>query len=1067
MYIRRFFSVFAAVAVLSVAQAHAVSLTAAEWGYLQAHDSVIEFVCQESNPPFEFVDENGESSGMAVELVRWLATELDFRASFNHVPLQSAQKGVLSGRYEVMTTLFRSENPDERFDVTPVFFNVPVSVFIRTGRADIRTLADLNGRTVAMPSGDHTQEFLDAQGAAYTLILTRNAAQAVDAVMTGEADALIGGEQMVFYYLYASERVDALKKVGNPLYVGQYSMAVKGGNKALLSILGKGIDKAKADGIVTKISRKWLGIEYTPFGLQMMRYIRYLVIGVGLLLAALLLFWVWDVRLTYRVQERTRQLQRSEERLRTVFQSSPDAIFIEDENGTVLDANPVACAFHNMSRNELVGRNIFELVPEDCRDEVQHEFHKWFTGELKRYEGMSHTADGREVPVEIIGAPMRYEGKTAVLLLVRDLTDRRGAEQALRESEMHYRGLIEAQNSFIVRVDPEGRYTFVNEAFCRFVGQSRAELIGQSFDPLIYPDDLAIPRKAVETLLARKERVVTVEHRMRTRTDAAWVNWENIAVYDEDGRVTEIQCMGHDITERRRVREALLESEKRLQFLFEGIPHIAVQGYSADRKVIYWNRASEKLYGYSKQEAFRRTIEELVIPVERRDETVEAIRTWAETGTPIPSGEVTKRTRDGEEVAVYTSRLATHNQRGEWEMYVVDVDLSELKRAEKELLVAKESAERANRAKSEFLTHMSHELRTPMNGMMGMTQLLLGSRISDDQCDYLETIMESARQLMRIIDELLDISCIEAGELRLQPAPFDPRETVEKAVLLFIARAGNKGIDLSVAVDESVPPALYGDAGRIRQILINLISNALKFTHEGHIEIRARAEEQDGVSRLFFEVADTGIGISPDKQSLIFEKFMQVDASFRREYSGAGLGLAITRQLVELMDGTISLESEVGKGTVFRFDLVLAVSEDTPLPAPPPPAEAVLFKANILLVEDNSVNSKVAATMLKKLGCRVTASASGAEALRQLSLHKYSLFDIIFMDCQMPGMDGFETTRSIRRMVGALRDIPIVAMTAHALEEDRLRCIDAGMDDYLAKPVSSDALIAVLQKYCV
>lgn len=1067
MCIRRLLSVIAAAALLSIAPSHADSLTTEAWNYLQDRNNVIEFVCQESYPPFEFVDENGESSGIAVELVRWLATELDFRASFSHVPLQQAQEGVLSGRYDAMTTLFRSENPDERFNVTPVLFNVPVSVFIRTGRADIRTPTDLNGKTIAMQSGDYAQDFLDAQGTAYTLVLTRDTAQAVDAVMSGRADALIGGEQMVFYHLYAAELTDALKKAGEPLYVGQYSMAVAHNNKALLSLLSKGVEKAKADGIVAKISRKWLGIEYTPFGFRMVRYIRYIVVGVGLLLAAVLLFWIWDVRLTYRVQERTRQLQRSEERLRTVFQNSPDAIFIEDENGTILDANPVACSFHHMSRNELVGRNIVELVPEGFRKEAQREFRKWFTGEMKLYEGVSHTADGREVPVEIVGAPMRYEGKTAVLLLVRDLTDRRDAEQALRKSEMRYRGLIEAQNNFIVRVNPQGRFTFVNEAFCRFIGRSQAELIGHSFEPLIYPDDLPIPTKVVETLLAGQEQVVTVEHRMRTPARVAWVNWENIAVYDEDGRMTEIQCMGHDITEQRRIREALQESEKRLQFLFEGIPHIAVQGYNADRKAIYWNRASEKLYGYSKQEALRRKIEELVIPPDRRSETVEAIRNWVENGVPIPSGEVTKRTRDGEEVAVYTSRLATHNQRGEWEMYVVDVDLSALKRAERELLTAKENAERANRAKTEFLANMSHELRTPMNGMMGMTQLLLESGASAEQREYLETIMESARELMRIIDELLDISCIEAGEMRLQPVSFNPRETVEKAALLFTTRAGRKGIDFSMAVEESVPQALYGDVGRIRQILINLIGNALKFTRQGRIEIRVRAEEQDGICRIFFEVADTGIGIPPEKQPLIFEKFMQVDTSLQREYGGAGLGLSITRRLVELMGGTISVESEVGKGSVFRFDLVLAPSEEIPLPAPkPPPDKTMLFRANILLVEDNLVNSRVAAAMFKKLGCRVTTSTSGAEAVRQLSLHKHTLFDIIFMDCQMPGIDGFETTRSIRRMAGALRDIPIVAMTARALDEDRRRCLEAGMDDYLAKPVSPDSLIAILQKYC-
>jgi PAS domain S-box-containing protein len=631
---------------------------------------------------------------------------------------------------------------------------------------------------------------------------------------------------------------------------------------------------------------------------------------------------------------------------------------------------------------------------------------------------------------------------------------------------MRYRGLIEAQSNFIVRIDAAGLFTFANAAFCRFLGCERDELIGQDFRSYIYHDDKAVPERAIEALVSRRERVVAVEHRMRARACTAWVQWENMAVFDESGRVVEIQSVGQDITERRRIYEALQESEKRLRFLFEEIPHIAVQGYNIAREAIFWNRASEELYNYSKKEVLGRKMEDLVLPLDRREEMVNEFENWVKTGTPIPSGEMMKRTADGTPVAVYSSRLATRNQRGEWEMYVIDVDLSELKHASEELVQAKEYAERANRAKSEFLANMSHEIRTPMNGVMGMTHLLLDTKLTAEQRNHIQTIMESTQELMQIIDELLDISRIEAGEVRLRPEPFNMRETVEKAALLFADRAGRKGVDISVAIHDSVPKQMLGDSGRIRQILINLVGNALKFTHDGHIQIRIQAEREEGGWNLIADVKDTGIGMTPELQEHIFEKFMQGDTSSTREYGGAGLGLAITRQLVHLMGGKISVVSEVNKGTTFRFNLKLG-SIETEKPAaassPPVPGKMEQITADVLLVEDNLVNQKVAAAMIKKAGCKVIVVPNGARALEQIALRK---FDLIFMDCQMPVMDGFEATRAIRQMVGDIRDVPIIAFTAHALKGDRQRCLDAGMNDYVAKPVHRDDLIAILKKYC-
>jgi len=1042
------------------ALARPIELTSQEQAWLDERGGVIRFAFHPNYMPVEFLDKDGKPAGIMVEFIRWIGERAGFKPEF-YAEAQGTEP-VFLGEYDAKTSLWYSSRRTNDLGATPVVMQMPISIFV-VNPSNIRTLKDLSGRTVAISPNERV---LKNYGIKHIPLVYDEIESQLMAVVSGQADAIVGIEQVVMYYAYGMGLGDRIRRVGPPLFTGQSCIGVSATNPVLRSILSKGVQAAKSESVARRLQRQWIGPEYNTLGARIFRYMHYVIIGAGILLSAVLLFWIWDVRLTRRVHEKTEQLRNSEERLRMIFQNSPDAIYIEDDTGIVLDANPAACAFHGMSRSELIGRNVLDLVPAGRREEVKRDFRKWFTGELKRYEGLAQAGDGREVPVEVIGSPLRFEGKRAVLLLVRDMTGRKQAEQALKESEMRYRGLIEAQSNFIVRTDTDGLFTFVNEAFCRFIGRARNELIGCDSRSYIYHDDTAIPDKAIEALVSRRERVVTVEHRMRARIHIAWVQWENIAVFDEAGRVIEIQSVGHDITERRRIYEALQESEKRLRFLFEEIPHIAVQGYNAARETIFWNRASEELYNYSKKEALGKKMEDLVLPADRRDELVKAFDDRVKTGIPIPSGEVMKRTADGNSVAVYSSCLATRNQRGEWEMYVIDVDLSELKRAGEELVKAKESAEKANRAKSEFLANMSHEIRTPMNGIMGMTSLLLDTELSAEQRDNIQTIMESTQELMRIIDELLDISRIEAGEMRLHPEPFSPRETVEKVILLFADRAGRKGVDLSITIHDSVPKQMLGDSGRVRQILINLIGNALKFTPAGHIQIQMQAERIESGWNLVTDVKDTGIGMTPELQERIFEKFTQGDTSSKREYGGTGLGLAITRQLVRLMGGEITVASEVDNGTTFQFNLKLGCAEPVePAPAPPvvPADDQEIIGADILLVEDNLVNQKVSTAMLKKLGCNVVVAPNGVRALEQITLRK---FDLILMDCQTPILDGFETTRAIRQMVGDIRAIPIVAMTAHALKEDREKCLEAGMDDYLAKPVHRDALIAVLRKYC-
>lgn len=389
-------------------------------------------------------------------------------------------------------------------------------------------------------------------------------------------------------------------------------------------------------------------------------------------------------------------------------------------------------------------------------------------------------------------------------------------------------------------------------------------------------------------------------------------------------------------------------------------------------------------------------------------------------------------------------------------------EVANRQKAEVELRSAMAKAEAANVAKSEFLATMSHELRTPMNGIMGMLELLKATSLDGTQREQLETAGQSADALLHVLNDILDLSKINSGSLNFESIPMHPAAIAEEVSSLLRPRATQKGLNFILHVDANSRRRVLGDPTRFRQVLLNLAGNAVKFTERGSVELKLSCRVENAHLHLTVEVRDTGIGMDPETIGHLFQAFTQADSSMSRRYGGTGLGLAISQKIVERLGGEISVESSVGVGSVFKFACVLTLEAEQPVvPARPAASNPPMITGRVLVVEDDAVNQKVIAMMLKRLGVNCSVVGDGYAALTALAEEKW---DFVFMDCQMPGIDGFETTRRARAALGG-KALPIVALTANVRAEDRQACFDAGMDDFLPKPIRVENLRSCLLRW--
>ena len=643
--------------------------------------------------------------------------------------------------------------------------------------------------------------------------------------------------------------------------------------------------------------------------------------------------------------------------------------------------------------------------------------------------------------------------------LTEEVSERKETEHRLRRSQRELTTILENMQDVFYRTDSNGRILYASPSVYELLGYSPDELIGMPMTTLYV--DPTQRQSLIEQLNAGYGAVASFEAQLLHKDGSVvWVATNAQYYRDADGTIMGIEGTTRDITERKRATDALIIAKDEYQKLSEFnrtiLDHSPAGIIRLDHKlrVVYLNPEMKRMLGIPAREESP----SMGMPITEISTVQKA--SIDRVFPPLLEGKsisVTSRYESmaGKQLIIDFTGVPIQEEGRFTGAVLLVFDATNREKAQEELRRAKEEAEAANKAKSALLANVSHELRTPLTGVMGTTELLKKTPLSDTQTNYVDITRSSAQLLLQLVNSLLDLSKIEAGKMSRRERQFDLRRYVEQTTRVFALQAEEKGLDFKLDFDPSLPQAVHGEAEWLRHILSNLISNAIKFTHDGEVIVRIEPEHQsDDRIHVHFSVRDTGIGIDSRHLDTIFDSFTQVDDSLSRQYPGTGLGTTIAKELTTRLGGRIWVESTVGKGSHFHAVIPFTPAEQSAPDIETQPAAAPLSNTpplHILLAEDNTINQVVVADLLKASGHTVRVARNGHEAV---DLWGQQPFDVIFMDVQMPEQDGCEATRVIRRKEAEHGGhTPIIAMTANVTDQDHGRCLEAGMDDYLAKPI--------------
>ena len=789
--------------------------------------------------------------------------------------------------------------------------------------------------------------------------------------------------------------------------------------------------------------------------------------------------------------------------LTTQQEAAIDGILVVDDKGKIISFNRRFVDMWNIPQEAVASQSDQRALetalaqlknPEEFMQKVRFLYeHQRETSREEIYLKDGRIFDRYTAP--LIGGDGLYYGR---VWFFRDITDRMRTGKIIKDQMQLLETLLQTIPIPIFYKDCSGKYIGCNHAFEEFMGKPVNEIIGSSIFNFAPPELAAKYHERDQELFANSGKQIYEFIFERNDGIKKNVGYYKASLHNSQGEIIGLVGAILDISERKRAEEALRESEEQLKNVFDSVRTGIVVIDSNDQHILEINQTASEMIGLPKDEIIGKVCHRFVCPAEEGKCPIKHL------GQNVDNSERVLIAGDGRAIPVLKT-VVPINLRGRKCFLESFVDITERRQAEKNLAQAKADLEKAyqqlreafelesqltiqaqaaSAAKSQFVANISHEIRTPLNGIIGICELLLETRMTNEQMEYAQTINSSAAALLNIINATLDFSKIEAGKMELEHIDFNLRDILEDIVSVLAVSAAKKQLELLDVIEPNVPLALNGDPGRLRQILFNLIGNAIKFTSKGEIAITAAlVEEKDDKAVLRFSVRDTGIGIPAEKANLLFNAFTQVDASLARKFGGTGLGLAISKGLAEQMGGSIGVESVPDKGSTFWFIIPFLKQ---PSRAQTPEAITVFGKfpeekneresrrheqyqpgqrLRILVAEDNMANQKVIVGILEKLGHSAVAVASGGEAVKALEMVPY---DLVLMDIQMPEMDGLEAVAIIRDPNSQVRDhdIPVMALTAHAMEGDREKCLAAGMNGYITKPVSiksvADAITGIV-----
>jgi len=807
--------------------------------------------------------------------------------------------------------------------------------------------------------------------------------------------------------------------------------------------------------------------------------------------------------LEQRVEERTSDLvkaqealQESEKRFRTLSEASFEGIVIHD-NGKILEVNQACCSMFGYEYEESIGTSIYDYIASNYKDDVVNVV----AGKSEKpYDAICVRKGGTRFPVQAYGKTIVYNGKKVRVVSIRNIEERKKAELALRVSEKRFRQMSDLLPAMVWESNMDFNLTYANKAAFEAYGYTEEDIKnGLSLKDVI--DAESFKRTEVDILELLKGKHASRAVYTANRKDGSSFPMEVLAsIIYEDEKPVGIRGINRDLTEELKAKqeletaweEASTESAK-LRSMIEGMDEGVIVA-NADSVIIEVNAWVLNAVNKTRDDIVGKSICELHSPkiTKRIEKHISDFQSGVSTGNIEINRSLLEL-----EVVMRLQPIFRNDKFSGIILNIIDVtDLVkarevaenisrelastnvQLENAIQSSNMMAEKAFTANQAKSEFLANMSHEIRTPLNGIIGMTELTLNTYLDDEQNEYVEMIKSSADSLLHIIEDILDFSKIEAGEMAIELIEFNLRETVKSTVDQLSIQAHRKKLKMILHIDPDVPEVLIGDPLRLNQILINLLGNAVKFTSEGEISVYIECEKLlEKKTELLLTVKDTGIGIPENKLNVIFASFSQSDMSTTRKFGGTGLGLTISKQLAELMSGTIWVESVEGKGSSFHVRMPFGYNKDNPVVSglyhneftdlTPVEEESNGHLDNIqtkglriLLAEDNEINQKVVRRLLEKQGFIVDSVNDGKEAIFKMKDEEYCL---ILMDVQMPVMNGLIATKIIRRFErNSSIHIPIIAMTAYVMKKDKEKCFNAGMDDYLPKPIGASRLLKVI-----